>query len=58
MIQMDEVRNRMLAKIQLQGMSADRERQAVATVRLLLPIVMKIIGEEVRAAKASREHEE
>lgn len=41
----------MLAKIQLQGMTDERERQAVVIARLLLPVVMKIIGEEVRAAK-------
>lgn len=51
MIKQGEVGSRMLAKIQLQGMTDERERQAVVIARLLLPVVMKIIGEEVRAAK-------
>jgi hypothetical protein len=50
-IQQEEVRSRMLAKIQLQGMTDERERQAIFTARILLPVVMKIIGEEVRAAE-------
>jgi hypothetical protein len=50
-IQQEEVRDRMLAKIQLEGMTDERERVAVVTARLLLPVVMKIIVEEVRAAE-------
>lgn len=51
MIHGEEVLSRMLAKIQLQGMTDERERQAVVSARLLLPVVMKIISEEVRAAE-------
>jgi hypothetical protein len=50
-----EVRKRLLAVLDQQGMSQDRDRIARCAVTSVVPEVMKIIAEETKAARRERD---
>lgn len=45
------IKSQLVAEIQLRGLAHDREGAAVSTIELLLPRIMKILAEAVRAER-------
>jgi len=58
MVHRVEVQKRLLAVIQREGTSPDRERMAEWTIRKIAAEIMKIIEEEVRQAKRENQRHE
>ena len=50
MILRTEIRRRLIAAVEREGMTLDRERMAIPVVNALVPEVLKIIAEEVKKA--------
>lgn len=48
------IRDRLSAAIHREGMGPDRERAALAVVRVMVPEVIQIIAEELKRAQPKR----